>query len=62
MQSHEISHVFWSSITEFVGSFRLIAGIAPAWGLSQKLARSLGPSRAKELHFSGAQGGHPEKS
>lgn len=28
-------------------------GIAPAWGLSQKLARSLGPSRAKELHFSG---------
>eukprot|EP00438_Fugacium_kawagutii_P023294 Skav226231 [mRNA] locus=scaffold1218:365492:372050:- [translate_table: standard] len=32
-------------------------GIAPAWGLSQKLARMLGPSRAKELHFSGASGG-----
>ena len=28
-------------------------GIAPAWGLSQKLTRVMGPSRAKELHFTG---------
>lgn len=28
-------------------------GIAPAWGLSQKLSRIMGPGRAKELHFTG---------
>jgi enoyl-CoA hydratase len=28
-------------------------GLAPGWGLSQKLARIIGPSRAKEAHFSG---------
>lgn len=28
-------------------------GIAPGWGLSQKLARIIGPSRAKEAHFTG---------
>eukprot|EP00299_Pterocystis_sp_00344_P006868 c1930_g1_i1.p1 GENE.c1930_g1_i1~~c1930_g1_i1.p1 ORF type:complete len:268 (+),score=50.82 c1930_g1_i1:104-805(+) len=27
-------------------------GIAPSWGLSQKLSRMIGSSRAKELHFS----------
>lgn len=26
-------------------------GIAPSWGLSQKLSRTVGTSRAKELHF-----------
>ena len=31
-----------------------LPGIAPAWGLSQKLARTMGTSRAKELHFTGA--------
>ena len=28
-------------------------GLAPGWGLSQKLARMIGPSRAKEAHFTG---------
>lgn len=28
-------------------------GLAPGWGLSQKLARIIGPSRAREAHFSG---------
>ena len=28
-------------------------GIAPGWGLSQRLARIIGPSRAKEAHFTG---------
>ncbi len=28
-------------------------GVMPGWGLSQKLARIIGPSRAKELSFSG---------
>lgn len=28
-------------------------GIAPGWGLSQRLARIVGPSRAKELAFTG---------
>ena len=28
-------------------------GIAPGWGLSQRLSRRIGISRAKELHFSG---------
>jgi enoyl-CoA hydratase len=28
-------------------------GLAPGWGLSQKLARIIGPSRAKEAHFTG---------
>lgn len=28
-------------------------GIAPGWGLSQKLARIIGPSRAKEAHYTG---------
>lgn len=28
-------------------------GLAPGWGLSQKLARTIGPSRAKEAHFTG---------
>ncbi|MEM0954239.1 MAG: enoyl-CoA hydratase [Pseudomonadota bacterium] len=28
-------------------------GLAPGWGLSQKLARLIGPSRAKEAHFTG---------
>jgi len=28
-------------------------GLAPGWGLSQKLARIIGPSRAKMAHFSG---------
>lgn len=28
-------------------------GLAPGWGLSQKLARSIGPSRAREAHFTG---------
>ena len=27
-------------------------GLAPGWGLSQKLARIIGPSRAMEAHFS----------
>jgi enoyl-CoA hydratase len=26
-------------------------GLAPGWGLSQKLARIIGPSRAREAHF-----------
>jgi len=28
-------------------------GLAPGWGLSQKLSRLIGPSRAKEAHFTG---------
>lgn len=28
-------------------------GLAPGWGLSQKLARIIGPSRAREAHFTG---------
>jgi enoyl-CoA hydratase len=28
-------------------------GLAPGWGLSQKLARMIGPSKAKEAHFTG---------
>lgn len=28
-------------------------GLAPGWGLSQKLSRMIGPSRAKEAHFTG---------
>ncbi|MEH6637241.1 MAG: enoyl-CoA hydratase [Halioglobus sp.] len=28
-------------------------GLAPGWGLSQKLARIIGPSRAQEAHFTG---------
>ena len=28
-------------------------GLAPGWGLSQKLARMIGPSRAREAHFTG---------
>jgi enoyl-CoA hydratase len=28
-------------------------GVMPGWGLSQKLARIIGPSRAKEMSFSG---------
>ncbi len=28
-------------------------GLAPGWGLSQKLSRIIGPSRAREAHFSG---------
>ena len=28
-------------------------GLAPGWGLSQKLARVIGPSRAREAHFTG---------
>jgi len=28
-------------------------GLAPGWGLSQKLARIVGPSRAREAHFTG---------
>ena len=28
-------------------------GLAPGWGLSQKLSRIIGPSRAKEAHFTG---------
>ncbi len=28
-------------------------GIAPAWGLSQKLSRAIGPYRAREVSFSG---------
>ena len=28
-------------------------GIAPAWGLSQKLSRAIGPYRAREISFSG---------
>ncbi|WP_448580340.1 enoyl-CoA hydratase [Thermaurantiacus sp.] len=28
-------------------------GIMPGWGLSQKLSRTIGVSRAKELHFTG---------
>lgn len=28
-------------------------GLAPGWGLSQKLARTIGPSRAREAHFTG---------
>ena len=28
-------------------------GVVPGWGLSQKLARIIGPSRAKELSFTG---------
>lgn len=28
-------------------------GIVPGWGLSQRLARVIGPNRARELHFTG---------
>ena len=28
-------------------------GLAPGWGLSQKLARIIGPSRAQEAHYTG---------
>jgi enoyl-CoA hydratase len=28
-------------------------GIVPGWGLSQRLARIIGPNRARELHFTG---------
>ena len=28
-------------------------GLAPGWGLSQKLSRIIGPSRAREAHFTG---------
>jgi enoyl-CoA hydratase len=28
-------------------------GLAPGWGLSQKLSRMIGPSRAREAHFTG---------
>jgi enoyl-CoA hydratase len=28
-------------------------GIVPGWGLSQRLARAIGPNRARELHFTG---------
>jgi enoyl-CoA hydratase len=28
-------------------------GLAPGWGLSQRLSRLIGPSRAKEAHFTG---------
>lgn len=28
-------------------------GLVPGWGLSQKLARIIGPSRAREAHFTG---------
>jgi len=28
-------------------------GLAPGWGLSQKLSRLIGPSRAREAHFTG---------
>lgn len=28
-------------------------GLAPGWGLSQKLSRTIGPSRAREAHFTG---------
>ena len=30
-----------------------LVGVLPAWGLSQKLSELIGPSRAKELSFSG---------
>ena len=28
-------------------------GLAPGWGLSQKLSRIIGPSRARQAHFTG---------
>ncbi len=38
--------------TRFVDTHARV-GIAPGWGLSQRLARIIGPSRAKEAHFTG---------
>ncbi|MDP2800333.1 MAG: enoyl-CoA hydratase [Phreatobacter sp.] len=37
-------------------------GVIPGWGLSQKLARIIGPSRAKEMAFSGRFVTAPEAS
>lgn len=35
------------------GDTHAAVGMMPGWGLSQRLSRIIGPSRAKEMHFSG---------
>ncbi|MGH1354029.1 MAG: enoyl-CoA hydratase [Thalassovita sp.] len=35
------------------GDTHTAVGVMPGWGMSQRLARIIGPSRAKEMHFGG---------
>jgi enoyl-CoA hydratase len=43
--------ILLSSTTARFADTHARVGLAPGWGLSQKLARIIGPSRAREAHF-----------
>ncbi len=45
--------ILLASTTARFADTHVRVGVMPGWGLSQKLARIIGPSRAKELSFSG---------